>query len=127
MLVDARGPAPDGILRAPAGAIEGNPAVQTIVRSIVQAVAAQAREDLRKSREDDAKRPVGEKAIDIDLYSDAERRKPTANTRWVVKLVRWNGSEWKTSRRLSGPLPYDDALKRRGEECRRRNLNQVRI
>lgn len=107
-----------------------------LANAICSAMVDQARKDMATARRLDAERLVGEQRIDIDFYSPAEKSKPVedydfhahgyhykgSGSRWCVIKVRWTGVAWRRIRRLSGPLPFVEALHRATEEGRRTGL-----
>lgn len=109
------------------------------MEDVCTAMAANARRDIAKARLADLERPVGTLALDIDFYSKADRNKPVEDydfhahgrhyqgfgARWCVIKVRWDGSEWKRVRKLSGPLQLTAALSRLSEECSRSGLERT--
>lgn len=124
-------------------AMDGCPAsaesvAEFVADDICVALAANAQRDMAKAQLADLERPVGTIALDIDFYSKAEAGKPVEDydfhahghhyqgfgARWCVVKVRWDGSEWKRIRRLSGPLQFTPALERLSEECRRTELER---
>lgn len=110
----------------------------SIAEDICKAMVAGAKRDMAKARLADLQRPVGALALDIDFYSKAERDKPHEDydfhahghhykgfgARWCVVKVRWDGSEWKRLRKLSGPLQFTEALSRLSEECARTGMER---
>ena len=107
----------------------------TAYHAIADALAAQAKRDLAAKRAEDRARPIGQKRIDVDFYSEAERERPFAYdfemggkrfkgraAFWCVVLVKWTGDRWQRYRRISGPMDYTEALDRMGQECRRRKM-----
>lgn len=97
--------------------------------AIMSAMLQSAKRDIARSRLDDLSRRVGETKIEIDFFDRKESEKPHedynfdvhgrhyegSGARWAVWRYRWNGSEWKRARRLSGPLKFGDALTRATE------------
>ena len=111
----------------------------TDVGALTAGLVAQARREIADAYHRDAERPTGALALDIDFYSKADRSKPIEDydfydasgrhwkgtgARWCVVKVRWDGSEWKRVRRITGPLLYTPALDRLYEESRRRGLER---
>jgi hypothetical protein len=111
-----------------------------IARSIAAEVARQSREKMAAKREADKSRDVGAMALQMNFYSKAEIDKPYedgsirvngkeqhyAGRRWCVWLMRWTGREWRKVKRVSGPMPLNNALYARlREECARRKLDRV--
>jgi len=110
------------------------------VQAIVRALVAQATQSLAARRAIDAARPVGTRGISIDFYDSTDRKRPAVDydvttpdgrryqgfgARWAAVLVSWTGTEWRRVRRLSGPLQFEDALDRAGEEAKLRDLPRV--
>ena len=94
-------------------------------RDITNALAAQARQSIATSRREDAARPIGARGVTIDFYDRGEADKPVQDGRWAAWLVRWTGTEWRRTRRLSGPLEFSDALDRAGALAKARDLPRV--
>lgn len=106
--------------------------------AVVGALVDQARADITKARAADAARPVGERRVDLDFSSKADRNRPVEDydfmhggrrykgmgARWAVFTVVWNGAEWTRERRLSGPLQFIAALDRVTAECKRLDLER---
>lgn len=109
------------------------------VDEICAVLTANARANILASKEAAMRRDIGAMALDIDFYSKAERDKPCedydfhahgrhykgAGSRWCVVKVKWNGSEWKRVRKLTGPLQFTDALSRLTEEVRKTGLERA--
>lgn len=110
-----------------------------IVQAVCDGLLLSARVDLAAARLRDARRPIGERRVDVDFFSATDRNKPIEGgelviagrlhrwegARWCVVLVRWTGEAWKRVRRVTGPLPIGEALMRCGDEGRRRGLERV--
>lgn len=99
----------------------------TVARAIAAQVQADSRKALLAKRDADKARPIGERALDFDFWSNADRNKPidggsfertyrTADGReisefyqwwpaqWCICLYRWDGARWKKLRRITGPI-----------------------
>jgi hypothetical protein len=100
------------------------------VSDIVSGMVANARSEIAKARLQDAERPIGTEALDIDFYSAADSKKPVEDydftdasgrrfkgfgARWCAIKVKWTGSDWRRVRRLTGPLQFTEALTRCSE------------
>lgn len=106
--------------------------------AIAGALVNQARADMAKARAVDAARPKGERRVDLDFSSKADRNRPVEDydfwhggrhykgmgARWAVFTIVWNGAEWVRERRLSGPLQFTAALDRVVLECKRLGLER---
>ena len=99
----------------------------TIARAIAAQVQADSAKRMAAKREADKARPVGEKALDFDFWSKADRDKPVEGgsltrkyrdnkgreheqtvtwypAQWCICLYRWDGTRWKRLRRITPPI-----------------------
>lgn len=95
--------------------------------AVADVIVAAARRNLGMERAKESARPLGERRVDFDFWSPADRGVDPDRARWCVVIVKWAGPErrWRRLRRISGPLTMVDALRRCEEESARRNLPRV--
>lgn len=96
-------------------------------QTIADALVAQYRREQRAKRLRDLSRPVGERGVWLGCYNERlTDENMRAREPWAVWLVRWNGTEWKRTRRLSGPLAdVSDALHQATNIARQRKLQRI--
>ena len=95
-----------------------------LIEHVVGALAQQARERIVDAKRADAGRDVGTLALDVGFYSKADIDKPIEDydfhahgrhyqgfgNRWAVWKFRWDGTEWRRIRKLTGPLKFEASL-----------------
>lgn len=74
-----------------------------------------------------ALRPKGTIALDIDIYSTEDHKKPIHEALWGVWDYKWTGKRWRKRQQLSGALEMEAALDRLELLARQRGLNTVNI
>lgn len=96
-------------------------------QAVADALVQWGRNDLARARQAARARDHGTRGIALGFYSRADAYKTIDDTRWTAWLVTWSGprQSWVQRRRLSGPLPLEDALDRVSVVCKERGLPRV--
>lgn len=96
-------------------------------QAVATALAQWGKNDLARARQAARERDHGTRGIALGFYSRAEAEKTIDDTRWSAWLVTWSAPKqaWVQRRRLSGPLPLEDALDVVAVVCKERELPRV--